>query len=299
MREQQRAFLYALGAIGLWSTVATAFKMTLRTVTPLQLVVFSSLVSFLVLFFLLLVGGKLPHLLPRFLADWVRSALLGLLNPFLYYVVLFAAYSRLLGQEALVLNYTWPITLVLLSALILRQAVGLKTLAALCLSFSGVILIATRGALSAMSFSDPLGVGLAVGSSLVWSLFWLLNVKDRREETVKLCLNFFFGFIYSLIALLIAGGPVLPSLYGWLGIAYIGLFEMGITFVLWMKALRLTRRTALISNLVFLSPFLSLLFIHFMLGEELYVSTLLGLVLIVGGILLQRFRSVGRENPEE
>ncbi|HUV09194.1 MAG TPA: DMT family transporter, partial [Spirochaetia bacterium] len=291
----QRAFLYAGGAIGLWSTVATVFKLTLRYVAPLELVAFSSLVSFLVLLTLLLFQGRMGRLLSSSPREWIASAALGLLNPYLYYVVLFAAYSRLLGQEALVLNYTWPITLVLLSALLLGQPFGARSLAALLMSFAGVVFIATRGRFTDVRFSDPLGTGLAVGSSLIWALFWIYNLKDNREETVKLCLNFFFGSIYSLVTLLAIRGPLALPQAGWPGIVYVGFFEMGITFVLWLKAMRLARRAALISNLVFLSPFLSLLFLHLILGEELFLSTLLGLVLIVGGILLQRYRSFGPE----
>jgi drug/metabolite transporter (DMT)-like permease len=77
---------------------------------------------------------------------------------------------------------------------------------------------------------------------------------------------------------------------GWQGVlggAYVGAFEMGFTFVLWLSALKLTTSTARIANLIFLAPFLSLVFIHFVLGEHVVFATVIGLVLIVGGLLLQ------------
>ena len=61
---------------------------------------------------------------------------------------------------------------------------------------------------------------------------------------------------------------------------------MGLTFVLWISALRLSRNTAQVSGLIFLAPFLSLVWIHQVLGEAIHPSTLVGLVLIVGGIIL-------------
>jgi len=69
---------------------------------------------------------------------------------------------------------------------------------------------------------------------------------------------------------------------------YTGIFEMGLTFYLWLKALRLAETSDKISNLVFLAPFLSLVFISIFLGEHIYLTTFLGLVLIIGGIIFQR-----------
>ena len=291
MTDQQKATLYAVAAILMWSTMATAFKLTLRFVDSLQMVVLSSFFAFAVVFCILLVRGKVPMLFSFSVRQYLWSAGLGLLNPYLYYVVVLAAYSRLLGQEAMVLNYVWPIVLVLLSAPLLGQRIGARTLLALLLSFSGVVLIATRGNLGALRFNDPLGVGLAVGSSIFWALFWILNVKDKRDEDIKLCLNFFFGFLYSLVTLVLVRGLSRPVFAGWAGAAYVGFFEMGVAFLLWLRAMQLTRTTALIGNLVFISPFLSLVLLHFVLGERLFLSTFAGLVLIVGGILIQRFHS--------
>jgi len=67
---------------------------------------------------------------------------------------------------------------------------------------------------------------------------------------------------------------------------YVGLFEMAIPFVIWLKALKLARNTAVVSSLIYIFPFLSLLLIHFILGEPVYPTTLWGLVLIIGGVLL-------------
>ena len=77
---------------------------------------------------------------------------------------------------------------------------------------------------------------------------------------------------------------------GLLGASYVGLFEMGITFVLWLSALKLSETTAKVGNLIFLSPFLSLIFIHFFVGEDILASTFIGLILIVAGILIQQIK---------
>ena len=83
----------------------------------------------------------------------------------------------------------------------------------------------------------------------------------------------------------------MPTWSGWLGAGYIGLFEMGITYVLWQLALQYAQHTARVSNLIFISPFCSLVLIHFALGEAILWSTLVGLMLIVAGLLYQQFAS--------
>jgi drug/metabolite transporter (DMT)-like permease len=74
------------------------------------------------------------------------------------------------------------------------------------------------------------------------------------------------------------------SLTGALGAVYIGLFEMGLSFILWLRAMRLTNNTARISTLIFLAPPLSLLLIWWLLNEPVMPSTLVGLVFILGGL---------------
>ena len=287
MEKQSLAYLYALLAVLFWSTVATAFKISLKYIDFLQLLFISSLTSMIVLFLILIGSGKAGLLRSLSLQQILRSLLAGFLNPFLYYVVLFKAYSLLPAQEAQPLNYTWPLVLVLFSAILLKQRVRVKDIFGLLIGFSGVIVISTRGDLLSLKLSDPLGVSLAVGSAFIWSAFWMLNMKDERDDILKLFLNFLFGFFFVSIAMMFFSRPVL-EVQGIPPAIYVGIFEMGITFVVWLKALNLSETTALISNLIFLSPFISLIFIHFILGEEILSSTIIGLVLIVSGIFVQR-----------
>ena len=69
---------------------------------------------------------------------------------------------------------------------------------------------------------------------------------------------------------------------------YLGLFEMGITFAVWLHALKLARDTTQVGILIYICPFLSLVFLHLFAHESLRPTTLPGLALIVAGIVLQR-----------
>lgn len=295
MTADRRAILYGIGAVGLWSTVATAFKVALGHMSPLTLMWIASLVSWAVIGVLVLRRGQLREALSH---GWRTAAWAGLMNPVAYYLVLFAAYDRLPGQEAMALNYTWALTMAFLAVPILGQRLTRMDVLAGLIAYSGVWVIATRGRVLDVDFADPLGVGLALVSTLIWALYWLLNTRDRRAPLVAQWQNFSVGVpVLTLILLL---GPEVEWI-GATGLAagiYVGLFEMGIAFVLWQLAMRTVSRTARISNLIFLSPPISLVLLFFIVGEPILPSTLLGLVLILGGLGLQQRQKTPAEPAE-
>ncbi|BAD86225.1 permease, drug/metabolite transporter (DMT) superfamily [Thermococcus kodakarensis KOD1] len=268
---------HAVLAVILWSTVASAFKLSLRHLTPLQLLFYASLTS-------LLVFGLLHS--REFSLDRrdLRSVYLGLINPFLYYLVLFSAYDRLPAQEAQALNYTWPLMLVLLSIPLLGRRPEPRTVLGLLVGFAGALVIATKGELTSLTFSDPLGVALGLGSAVIWASYWLLNLRDERPLVEKMFWNFLFGFAYVSTLVLVSGEFQLPPLEGLAGAVYVGLFEMGVTFLLWYRAVE--GDMAFASSIAYLVPFLSLFFISLIVGEKIAFSTILGLVLIVTGIVI-------------
>ena len=287
MRNQTKAYAYGLITVLLWSTVASAFKLSLRHVDHFQLLLVACAVSILVLSVILVVQGRWRLLLSYSVRQYGQSLALGLLNPFLYYLILFKAYDLLPAQEAQPLNYTWALTLAFLSVPLLGQRLSVRDLLAGLVSYSGVVVIATRGDVSGLHFSDPLGVVLALGSTVIWALYWIYNTKDERDPVAGLWLNFVFGFPFVLAACWLFSNLRVASLPGLLGAAYVGTFEMGVTFVCWLMALRLAANTAQVGTLIFISPFLSLVFISLLVGEVIRVATMAGLGLIVAGLVVQ------------
>ena len=284
----RRAVKMGLGAVMLWSTVATAFSLSLEYLTPLQLVTLAAVVSWC--FFAARLGSpaRWASLRATSFKERITGLLMGWLNPGLYYLVLFAAYEQLPAQEAMAINYSWGITLALIAAPLLRQRLTPGALLAACISYSGIVVIATRGSPLSLDFAQPLGVGLALLSTLLWSLYWVINTRLSVDPEVNLFLNF-SGALPLLLGLLWWSGTPLPVVWqGWVGGLYVGLFEMGLAFVLWMGAMKATTSTLRISSLIFLSPPLSLILIWMIAGEPVKAYTLIGLILIIFGLWLQR-----------
>lgn len=290
MSPNHRALMFALCAVLLWSTVATAFKITLNYLSPLQMVAAASTVSWVALWVIAWQQGKLAMLLP----EWRKSAWfyigIGLLNPAAYYLVLFAAYDLLPASQAQPLNYTWAIALTFMAAIFLGQKIRKRDWTAAALGYLGVLVIATRGDVLALfsAMTSPLGVALALLSTILWASYWILNTRRQTDPVVGLLLGFSVAVPLLVVASLVLTDWQGVAWQGWVAVSYVGLFEMGITFFLWLKAMREAQNVALVSNLIFISPFISLLLLSVFIGETIYPATVAGLVLIVCGLLIQR-----------
>ncbi|WP_394130597.1 DMT family transporter [Shewanella maritima] len=288
MTSNQLAYIYGLGAVLLWSTVASAFKIALTFFSPIQLVWVAVVTSALAIFTILVVQKKLHLIARQFKQRPLFYCFMGLLNPFLYYFVLFKAYDLLPAQQALSLNYTWAILLPILAVPMLKHKLIVTDVLAAIIGYCGVFVIATNGQITQMSITSPLGVGLALLSTVIWCLYWMLNAKDNGDPIISLFLGFIAALPIILITLLMTEGLPQLSVKALLAGMYVGLFEMGLTFVLWLLALKNTTKTANISTLAFLTPVLSVGVIAAVLQESIHQSTIVGLLLILSGLILQK-----------
>lgn len=288
MSQHQQAYIYALLAVLLWSTVATAFKLALEFLTPLYLLAIAVSVSATFLLAVLIKQGKLSQALPHFQKQKRLYLLLAAINPTLYYIILFQAYDLLPAQQAQTINYTWAITLSLLSVPFLGHKLKLQDLVALIMAYAGALIIATEGDVLGLNFSSIPGVILAFASTLFWALYWIFNTRNQDDPVLSLFIGFTIALIPVWLIALVFSEPVVWGWQGLLAASYVGLFEMGVTFWLWQTALHKTEHTAGISSLIFLSPFLSLVFISQILGEAIHSATIWGLCLIIAGILIQK-----------
>lgn len=286
-RERQ-ALLLALAAVGLWSTVATGFKLGLAVFEPIQLLLLGSLVSSLFFLVMLVITRQMKDLVTLPARELLRYSALGLMNPFAYYLILFEAYDRLPAQIAQPLNYTWAITLAVLAWPILGQRLTARVLVGILISYLGVLVLLTRGRLDIPPDVDAAGVVLALVSTLVWASYWLLGTKNRAAPLVVMTPGFIVGTTgIAGVCWLGTGFPGFSAdavIYG----AWVGLIEMGVTFLLWQGALARTANAGRIGQLIFLSPFISLVLINYVLGENVHHASVVGLAGIVAGLIVGR-----------
>ena len=301
MKENNKSILLAIVAVLSWSTVATAFKKSLENLSPYGMLLIASITSLLIFIVAITVQRKWGQISSLSKRIWGYFALLGLLNPVAYYLVLFKSYDLLPAQVAQPVNYFWPILLLILLAIFTKQAIPVKKYIGMFISLGGLILISAGGQQSDSMEIPAFGLVLGLMSALLWASYWMVNNKNKNkaDATTACFMSFLFGSIYLALGAPLIGIEGLLAkattdftpdpVNGILSGMYVGAFEMGIPFICFGLAMRKTNNPALINQLCYLSPFLSLFFVSTILGETIVPSTYIGLTLIVLGIVFNEY----------
>ena len=207
MKQNRQAILYACIAVLSWSTVATAFKKSLEHITHFELVLVACVTSLLIFTILMTIQKKWHLIKGLSLKEWGYFALLGLLNPVAYYLVLFKSYDLLPAQVAQPINYAWPIVLVVLLAIFTRQPIPGKKYIGMAISLGGVAMISLGGGQALGSRLPVGGLLLAALSAFLWASYWVVNNKnkERFDASLAFFMTFLFGSIYMTAASLFVG----------------------------------------------------------------------------------------------
>ena len=301
MKENNKAILLAIIAVLSWSTVATAFKKSLENLSPYGMLLIASITSLLIFTITITIQRKWKQIASLPNKTWGYFAPLGLLNPVTYYLVLFKSYDLLPAQVAQPVNYFWPILLLILLAVFTKQAIPAKKYIGMFISLGGLILISAGGKKSDNMEIPAFGLFLGLMSALLWASYWMANNKNKSkaDATTACFMSFLFGSIYLALGAPLVGmdGLLAEStasftpdpISGILSGMYVGAFEMGIPFICFGLAMRKTNNPALVNQLCYLSPFLSLFFVSTILGETIVPTTYIGLILIVSGIVFNEY----------
>src|SRR3989344_5777342 len=280
-----QGYLYVSLASILWASTAAVSKLLLVHLDNLQVLFFSTLSASISLLIISIAQGKFAVVKTYTPKDYAIFALMGFIGVFLYRFFLQAALLLMPAQEAFIVNYTWPIMVVIFAWLILKEKMTPKKVVGLLLSFIGVVVVTTKGDFSVLNFSIG-GVFFALAGAVVYGFYSVLVKRQTYEKFTSTTFFYIFSFIFSTIALLLFSNVPSLSLNQLGGLLWLGVFPSGLAFVFWLLALK-HGDTAKISNLIFMTPFLSLVYIYFLLGEKILFSSIFGLVVIVVGILIQ------------
>ncbi|MCH5235456.1 MAG: DMT family transporter [Muribaculaceae bacterium] len=289
MKSTGRPVILASVAVLSWSTVATAFKVALQSMTTFEMLFIACATALIIFTIWMLVTGAWHELRLLTPTLWMRFAVLGLIAPVTYYLMLFKAYDLLPAQIAQPINYIWPILLAILIAFVERKPIPKTKYFGMIVSLGGVVLISLGGSAISGSISVA-GIILAVVSAGLWGIYWMINdsLKHKVSEITALFLTFLFGMAYLFV-----GNFFEPIVHlepeSMLAGIYIGAFEMGIPYICFGIAIRETNNPALINQMCYLAPFLSLFFISIVLEEPILFSTYIGLALIIGGIIYNQY----------
>ncbi len=227
--SRRRAMAAGLGAIVLWSALAT-LSVSAGAIPPFQMVAMTFAVgSALGIARAVRRGVGLGALL-----GWPpRQWLLGVGGLFGYHALYFAALQQAPPAEANLVNYLWPLLIVLLSAPLAGERLGGAHLAGALLGFAGVVLLASARGVS-FSGSHTLGYALALGCAVTWALYSVLSRRFGETPTDAVASFCAASALLSLACHLLVESTVWPaSTAAWLSVLAVGLGPAGAAFYLW------------------------------------------------------------------
>ncbi len=293
MNKSKGAYLYLAAAIILWASTPAVAKILLRSLTNLQVLFFATLIATITLFLIVLLQNKMRIVSSYKLTDYFTFAYMGGLGVFLYHLLTFGSLMLIPVQESAIVNYLWPIMVLFFAAVILKEKLTFLKITAIILSFLGAFIVITQGNIFQFTFSNKLGILLAFLGAVSYGLFSVLGKKHEYEKVTSMMFYYLFAFFFSAAAVLLFSEIRLPGVYELLGLLWLGAAAGGIAFVLWFLALK-KGDTSRMANLIYLTPFVALIYISILVGEKILLTSIIGLGVICGGIFLQFMK---KQNP--
>lgn len=290
----KKTYLLAATSIFCWSTVATITKLMLGTLNNVQLLWISSLFASAFLCLVNVVNGSIKKLKGYTAKDYIISSLICIPGTLFYYLFYYAGAERMLASQAFIVNYMWPIMCVVFACIILKEKLTTRKIVAILVSFLGVG-VATGTDLLSLNHNTIVGSVFCLLGAVSYGAFTALNQKVKYDKGVSMMIGYFASFLITTLINAVNGDLFLPVVGQMPGIIWNAVFTMAIANTVWVIALG-NGNTAKISNLAYITPFLSLVWTALILKEPITINSVLGLVIIVVGIFIQLKDKSQQEN---
>lgn len=294
----KKNYTYALLTVSIWATMAASVKLLMNNIPNLETLAVSSVFAFVFLLIMNIKNGSIKEMGKYSAKDYVTMAGHGFLGLFLYSALYYYGLTQLTSQEACILNYLWPIMLVVFSSVILKEKLTGTKIIAMLFSFFGIIILSTGSGNMATS-NTALGMLSCIVAAACYGLFSVLNKKADYNQNIAMMVIWFVVAVCSAVL-----GPfieVWKPIAGmqWLGMLWLGVVIDAVAYLLWALALKGAENTAKIANLAYLTPFLSVIISAIVLKEQIRMRAIIALLFIVGGILFQSFYDGVRKRNNE
>lgn len=282
----KKPYAYAFVSIAIWSTTATVSKLLLHSFSTIEILAVCSIFAAAFLLIVNLCKGNLKKLKAYRMKDYLTVAGVGMLGTFLYNMFLVLGIDQLFASQAMIINYLWPMMAVVAGCILLKEKMTVRKAIAVCMSFLGVIIVTTGGKFTALAGSDLLGAGFCVLAAVSYGLFVTLNKRMDYDPMLNMMLYYIVSALAGICGVLLTGKMPVLNAAQTLGLMWVGLGDYAVAYVTWALAMK-AGETAKVANLAYITPFLSLMVAHFVLGDPITVWSIGGLGVIVAGIFLQ------------
>ncbi len=293
LSESTIGIIYIALCILLWSLIPTVAKFAQTDLDHHQYLFYSSIISFLSIFIVSLFEKNIKEIYSYSKKIVLVLFALGFLD-FFYYLLLYFGYKHANGLEVLVIQYMWPIFIVFLSLIILKEEFTKKKILSVVLGFLGVSLVITKGDFTSLDFGQIDVLLIVMLGAISFALFSVLSKIVKVNATNAVMIYFFSAIIYSIISVQSFSEFTLPSAKDWISILINGAFLNGVSYLFWVKALK-TFDASKVAPFIFITPILSAFFLIIFFDEPILTIYFVGLFLVtISGLINSIKRKKGK-----
>ena len=293
--SQYKATLAGLGAILLWGMLALLTSYT-GGVPPFQLTAMTFFIAFAASAIAFVRAGADFSILRQPPAVWLN----GVLGLFGYHALYFMALKSAPAVEASLINYLWPVLIVLFASLLPGETLRLNHALGVVLGFAGVLLLLLGGGALTLDVRYLGGYLLALACAVIWALY---SVNSRRFQAAPtLLIGAFCGVtaLLSLLCHLLFEQTVLPAPTAWLPIVLLGLGPVGLAFFAWDYGVK-RGNIKVLGALSYLAPLLSSVLLIAFGQAQFHIRILLACLCIIAGSVVasQRGGKAAKASPAD
>ncbi|MBN2550144.1 MAG: DMT family transporter [Anaerolineales bacterium] len=292
-RSATLAMFEALCAVMVWGVSFVATKVALQYVSPITVVWLRFAMGVLILG--IVVVGRKQFALPA-AKEAPYLALLGFIGITFHQWLQSTGLVTAQATTTAWIVATTPIFMALLGWLILREKLLGKQILGISLAAVGVVLVVTRGDISALLAGKIGTVGdvLVLISAPNWAVFSALSRRglQRYPATWMMFYVMLFGWLFTSVHFFSGSGMAeISSLPwdGWLGVGFLGIFCSGLAYIFWFDALQVLP-VAQTGAFIYLEPLVTVMVAALLINEPLLWSSLVGGGIILMGVWLVQIR---------
>lgn len=282
----KKEYLFASMTVILWSTLSAISKLFIGSMSSMSLLFYTSSIASITLLIINIATKGIFFYRQYHRNDYLKITGLGFLGLFCYTELYYIGLMYLTSQIACIINYMWPMMIILFSCIILKETLTTRKLLAITTAFLGMVIITLQNGFGGVNINSFIGMIACFLAAVCYGIYSVFNKKTNYDQWIVLWIAF---TVTALCSGLYCG---MTRTFGQLnsitfaGMLWLGVFVNAIAYVLWGLALN-HGDTAKISILAYLCPFLSLIWGRVLLGEHLSILSFVGLILIIGGVLFQ------------
>ncbi|HHW31959.1 MAG TPA: DMT family transporter [Clostridiaceae bacterium] len=280
-------FLMALLLV-LWGSFAAVSKLVLKNIDSFQSQFYMFAIALISMTLVLMFNGRIKVLVSLTIKDYCFLFLSSVFS-FGYYFFYMMALKIIPAVEASMLNYLFPVMILIFSVPINGEKLDKKKVVSILLGFLGMIIILTNGNFQNVKMTNIKGDLLAISGAICWGIFSNLGKKNRIDNFISNYIFVVMSFVFSWICMRAFSSFVVPDFKSFGGLIWLSLSNIVFSYYIWFKALK-NASSSLIASLSFITPFITLVFIKFLLGEDITLIQFTGLIIILLGTAVQSIK---------